>query len=40
MITKPLGTGVLTTGAKADLVSKEDYDAMTCSMATLERQGS
>lgn len=35
MITKPLGTGVLTTGAKADLVSKEDYDAMTCSMATL-----
>lgn len=35
VITKPLGTGVLTTGAKADLVSKEDYDAMTCSMATL-----
>lgn len=38
VITKPLGTGVLTTGAKADLVSKEDYDAMTCSHGHLERR--
>ena len=35
VLTKPVGTGVLTTGAKADLVSKEDYRAMTVSMASL-----
>lgn len=35
VLTKPLGTGVLTTGAKADLVSPEDYAAVTASMATL-----
>lgn len=35
VLTKPVGTGVLTTGAKAGMVSKEDYDAMTASMAAL-----
>lgn len=35
VLTKPVGTGVLTTGAKADLVSAEDYNAMTDSMAQL-----
>ena len=35
VLTKPLGTGVLSTGAKADLVSPEDYRAMTDCMATL-----
>lgn len=35
VLTKPLGTGVLTTGAKAGLVSPEDYDAMVASMAAL-----
>lgn len=35
VLTKPIGTGVLTTAAKADLVPKEDYDVMVRSMATL-----
>ena len=35
VLTKPIGTGVLTTGAKAELVSPADYDAMTASMAAL-----
>lgn len=38
VLTKPLGTGILTTGAKADLVSKEDYEAMTASMAMLNAE--
>ena len=38
VLTKPVGTGILTTGAKADLVSKEDYDAMTASMAALNNK--
>lgn len=35
VLTKPIGTGVLTTAAKADFVSPEDYDAMVKCMATL-----
>lgn len=35
VLTKPVGTGVLTTGAKAGLVSDEDYKAMIASMAAL-----
>ena len=37
VLTKPVGTGILTTGAKADMTAKEDYDAMTASMAALNR---
>ena len=37
VLTKPIGTGVITTGAKADMVSREDYDAATASMAALNR---
>ncbi len=39
VLTKPVGTGVLTTGAKADMVSKEDYDAMVHFMAQLNARG-
>jgi len=35
VITKPIGTGVLTTAHKADLVPQEHYDIMVKSMATL-----
>lgn len=35
VLTKPIGTGVLTTGAKAGMVSQEDYNAMVASMAAL-----
>lgn len=35
VLTKPIGTGVLTTAAKADFVSPEDYDGMVKCMATL-----
>jgi len=35
VLTKPLGTGVLTTGAKAGMVSDSDYHAMVASMAAL-----
>lgn len=35
VLTKPLGTGILTTGAKVDWVSGEDYTALVHSMATL-----
>jgi len=35
VLTKPLGTGVVSTAAKADLVSPEDYRAAVDSMATL-----
>lgn len=35
ILTKPLGTGVLTTAAKADLLTPEQYDRMVRSMATL-----
>ncbi|MBQ7797274.1 MAG: selenide, water dikinase SelD, partial [Lachnospiraceae bacterium] len=35
VLTKPIGTGVLTTAAKADFVSPEDYNAMVACMAAL-----
>lgn len=35
VLTKPVGTGVLTTGAKAGMVSDSDYNAMVASMAAL-----
>lgn len=35
VLTKPIGTGVLTTGAKADMVSHENYTAMVQCMAAL-----
>jgi len=35
VLTKPIGTGVLTTGAKAGLVEQPDYDAMVRCMAAL-----
>lgn len=35
ILTKALGTGVLTTGVKGDLVSRSDYRALTDSMTTL-----
>lgn len=35
VLTKPLGTGILTTAAKVDMVSAEDYAALVNSMATL-----
>lgn len=40
VLTKALGTGVLTTGVKGDLVSRSDYQAMVDSMTTLnDRSG-
>ena len=35
VLTKPIGTGVLTTAAKADFVSPDDYEGMVQCMATL-----
>ena len=35
VLTKPIGTGVLTTAAKADFIGPEDYNAMVQCMATL-----
>lgn len=35
VLTKPIGTGVLTTGAKVGMVSDEDYEAMVANMAAL-----
>ena len=35
VLTKPLGTGVLTTAAKADLLEPKQYDRLICSMAQL-----
>lgn len=35
VLTKPIGTGVLTTAAKADFVSPDDYERMVQCMATL-----
>lgn len=35
VLTKPIGTGVLTTAAKAGMVDSEDYDAMVQCMAML-----
>ena len=35
ILTKPIGTGVLTTAAKADMVDADDYQAMVKCMATL-----
>ncbi len=37
-LTKALGTGVLTTGAKAGLVSEENYAALIASMTTLNNR--
>ncbi|UQT48848.1 AIR synthase-related protein [Flavonifractor plautii] len=37
MLTKPLGTGILTTAAKAELLSGAEYRAMTDLMAALNR---
>lgn len=37
ILTKPLGTGILTTAAKADLLSAQDYDLMVSVMATLNK---
>ena len=38
VVTKPIGTGVLTTAARADLVPKEDFDLMIRNMATLNNK--
>ncbi len=35
VLTKPIGTGVLTTAAKGGMADAADYDAMVASMATL-----
>ena len=35
VLTKPVGSGVLTTGAKANLVSSQDYASVTSCMASL-----
>ncbi|MBR3640943.1 MAG: selenide, water dikinase SelD [Oscillibacter sp.] len=35
VLTKPIGTGVITTGAKVDLAEKEDFDAMFANAVTL-----
>ena len=35
ILTKPIGTGVLTTAAKADMLEPEQYDRLVRSMATL-----
>ena len=37
VLTKPLGTGIMTTAAKADLLSKEETDEMTLIMSTLNK---
>ena len=37
VLTKPLGSGILATGAKAEMVSEEDYRAMVGYMSTLNR---
>ena len=37
VLTKPLGTGILTTAAKADLLEPGDFKAMADSMTTLNR---
>ena len=39
VLTKPLGTGILTTAAKAELLSGAEYRAMTDLMAALNRDG-
>lgn len=40
VLTKPIGTGILTTGVKGNLVHEADYRAMTASMTTLnDRSG-
>ena len=38
ILTKALGCGVLTTGAKVDLVAEDDYATMTRQMATLNKE--
>jgi len=35
ILTKPIGTGILTTGVKADLVEKDNYDILCRQMAAL-----
>ena len=37
VLTKPLGVGIITTGAKADLVEKEVMDSIYAQMATLNK---
>jgi len=37
VLTKPLGTGIMSTAAKADLLSKEETDEMTLIMSTLNK---
>lgn len=39
VLTKPLGTGILSTGAKAGLLSQEEYDEMLRLMTTLNQKG-
>ncbi len=38
ILTKPLGTGILNTAAKADLIAKETIDAAVASMSMLNRR--
>ena len=40
ILTKPLGTGIITTGIKAELVSEETIKRVTRSMATLNKRAS
>lgn len=39
VLTKPLGTGILSTGAKAGLLSQAEYDQMLTLMTTLNQKG-
>ena len=39
VLTKPLGTGILSTGAKAGLLSQSEYDEMLTLMTTLNQKG-
>lgn len=39
ILTKALGTGIINTGIKADMVSKEDYNRAVDTMATLNKEG-
>ena len=39
VLTKPLGTGILSTGAKAGLLSQAEYDEMLGLMTTLNQKG-
>ncbi|RYD05288.1 hypothetical protein N752_09955 [Desulforamulus aquiferis] len=39
ILTKALGTGIINTGIKADMVSQEDYNRAVKTMATLNKEG-